>query len=277
MTVKCKPWQILRVHRFVKCLSLLLLGSGLWLNAQAVYAEQSKGATETVTVWGYSLYTPAVTNHIMQPFFDELASRTDYHYHLAGDRQVSELMLSCREQRPDIIIASQSLGDQIQSGCDYRVIAVSLQNIQLFRKKTTAESIELPLKRVGVLSNIKATDIAYKELPDRYGEMTYVVYDDVFQLIKRYRSDSLDAIALPELFIKVAPSFAKNWTPHYAFKQKGVAVVLVSTSLDPSLTKTLQATFLNEAELTRHVWQQKIGLGKFMHPDSFQLADKKNY
>lgn len=266
------------VFRLVLDLPRVLLACVLCMTSLAVFSEQSHNASKTINVWAYSLFTPEVTNYIVKPFFDELASRTGDHYHIKGDTRVTALMRSCQQQQPDVIIVSQSVGNDVQSLCGYQVIAVSLQNIQLFRKKTSdeGEGIETPLRRVGLLLNTKASQIAFDEIPDKYGEVTYTVYNDIFQMVKQYRRDRLDAIALPELFINAAPNFASNWTPHYQFKQQGVGVVMVSPLLEKSLVDSLQAAFLNDTELTRRIWQKKVGLGKFLHPDAVQLTGEKS-
>ena len=235
----------------------------------SVAAHGSTAKKEVINVWIMSILAHEIVTGVARPFLDSLGEETNENYRTVASVNIQELFESCIKYKPKIIVVSITIGEIIKEKCAYRYLVVSLQDVNLLVKNgAVIDSIKSKL-RVGLIKNIKATVIAEKELPELYDDVERFIYSDIFELIRKTKKDKINAIVLPQPFLLSAPKFSKKWKSIYTFKDKGVAVVMVSPLVDKILSDKIGRFFLKNDPVTKSVWQDKFGLGSFVRPGEF--------
>ena len=211
----------------MKSLALLF---GLLLTFFPAYTV---GASKVLSVWIFNLYQIEVTRNIVDEYFSYLTDETGYEYRLIISTNFSKLLSDCKNNTPDIIIASTAITELVIEGCNYTHIAKTFQNVHLSTKKEGGINSPGLVSKIGLIKGAEAAKIASSELISINNDLKSIVYPNMFSLIKNHKEDQLDSIAIPQPFIQAAPFFSKKWKSIYTFKNKGAVTVTVSSELGP--------------------------------------------
>lgn len=264
----CFHATVLKGCGLLRAGALLVLSLMLLPGHAAAVAGDSHRRDEPVTAWIFSIYTPEVSSRLVKPFFDDLGAKTHKHYRLVASTDVAQLLDNCRDNPPPLVMASATVGAQVETQCGYRRIAVSYQKIHLIYTGALPLQDKPAITRVGFIKGVRAGEVGMKELPLYYDNLTYIAYRDYFDLLKNYRRDRVDAIVMAYSFSRAASGIDKGWSSIGVFDEPGQITVLTSPTLDINLAREIQAIYLANSPLSKGVWQDKVGLGPFVHPDT---------
>lgn len=253
------------IHSLLLC--VLLTSPNTSIPDTSIEATENR---EVMGVWILSILSHEVVGGISKPFLDHLAAQTGRNYRTIASTNVPDLLASCKSSPPPLVAVSITVAKRLEASCGYRYIAVSYQNINLLVNINSSDQASKTIHRVGLIKNIKATTVAQKELPEMHPNAQQFIYKDIFGLVMRARKDNIDAIVIPQTFLKSAPEFEKDWKSIYTFKDKGSAAIMVSPLLGSDLVGRIQEIFLKNEPITKSVWQDKFGLGPFVNPTELQ-------
>lgn len=227
---------------------------------------------KSINIWIFSSLTSKVVRSKLGPFADLLESKTGYEVHLYSSSDELDVINTCKEYKYSILSSSLPITKKIFKECNYKLAAVSFQEVHLFIRKNNDDIASV--ERVGVIDGYEATLIAREELNDQ--KVEFYEYEDFFELIKNIKKDGIDAIAIHKGAFKESYSFTKNWKSIHKFNQPGIGTFYISPELPIEVQHIVSDTLLENGVLITKLFQEEAGLGPFVSPEILLNKGQQN-
>ncbi|MBL4621628.1 MAG: hypothetical protein JKY89_04440 [Immundisolibacteraceae bacterium] len=222
----------------------------------------------SLEVWVFSLYPPAVMNNKLKPYMDYLKRQTGFSLHVQSSSLSSKIIHNCETGKPHIIFASGVIGAQVVEKCHYRTIAITHQPLLLYVKKNSSINNLEEVQRIGGIKNSDMATALYEELRLFDDEIIIVYYSNLMTLMKGQIRDNLNAIILGKAIMKASPMLDNQYRSILTFKGHGKGMITVSPLVSDAVRTKLANLLLTNGRLAEKTWQQGIGAGPFLPPNN---------
>lgn len=257
-------------HTLSIIVSFILMSTLVMAPAMANQSEpltnQVSAEADAHSAWVFAVYSPDVIRLKVQPFFEALGKRAKKPIAVKASANVKALLENCAAGKPQIVVASGLIADRLEALCAYETLAKTQQIVSVYVRTDSSIQQIREIQRLGIINNMSTQESEYLNHFVDNEQMVIQRYKNFVQLIKYNRKDEVDALSLPQMFMKVAPALAKQWRPIFDFDLKGEGKVLVSPTTSVTVREKLTAMLLANEAITRSVWQEGIGLGEFQTP-----------
>lgn len=227
-------------------------------------------ADTPLSVWAPALQGPEVTRLKLTPFFDHWGAELSLRFQLQVSLDFEQVLRRCQEPWPDIAMASLSHAAQLRDRCQYRVVAVTTQDIGVYARQGVGLQSLPAAPRVAIIRGAEATRVGLPHLQRLLPEVQLVVFDSFADMVRGLMADHFDIMLVSQIYIRATEVFS-HWQLLQAYPRSIGGAVLLSPSVDKDLADKVAAAFVHDSAFNRALWVGSFGINPWQLPGQQSL------
>jgi hypothetical protein len=239
----------------------LLLLVGLFSFSSSLPAVVFHGEGPLVCVWSYSPFTTKVTEHKLAPFVEALSDSLKAKVRLDASNNLPLLHQSAEKRTADLVLGPQPMTRKLPEQYGYEALARFALESHVFVRPEKSDMLVTEIKRLGVIKGTTTQRIVRDELLPVNPNVELVEYGNLFEIVRAFNRDHLDAFATIKGTVSVhVDAIGSDLISIHHFEQVAYGVILMNPDLDDEVKQSLK-DFIFSDDRGMKAFGQAFGLG----------------